>query len=98
MTDAITPTAIASGLVSGIRDPLQSSELIRDLNKLLEPSGLFVGHRLLNANDLAVRLSVPVSVAKKCLNNHGDIQVGRKWRMTEARFAECVRGKRFKTK
>jgi hypothetical protein len=96
-TDLDTAT-IAGGLVSHLRDPLKGSELIRDLNKILAPSGLCLGHRLLNAEDLALRLSVTKTEAKDFLNTHGDVQCGRWWRMSEARFNECVRNGRFRRK
>lgn len=93
----LTSTAIAGGLVSSLRDPLKSSALLRDLNSLLTPSGLAMVHRELNAEDLAGRLSIPLSIARKIMNVHGDIQAGRYWRMTESRYAECVKKGRFKT-
>jgi hypothetical protein len=55
-------------------------------------------NRLLTVEDLMVRLDVPESVARKILKFHGDIQVGgRAWRMTEGRYEECIRNKRFRT-
>jgi hypothetical protein len=93
--DSANTVTIASGLVGALSDPLRGSDLIRDLNGLLGPSGLMIAHKLLNADDLAYRLQISGPHAKVLLNKHADVQCGRYWRMTEQRYSECVRKGRF---
>lgn len=91
----ITDTQLAVGFVTAASNPLRSEQFVRAMNALMSDSGLWLGHRLMTEVDLSRRLSVSLSHAKRIMNNHGDVQCGRKWRMSEQRFNDRVRAGKF---
>lgn len=93
-----TPTALAAGLVRAIYNPKTGAQLIREMNSLLAVADLIIVHRLLNAEDIAARLSISKHLAKKILDTEGDVQIGNKaWRMTQQAFTRCVEKHRLRT-
>lgn len=85
--------AVASlaGLVGSERWP-QMLDLLR---ALLAKDGKIVVNRLLTEADIRDRLQISLASAKRILDRHGDVQAGRFWRMTETKFQECVRNRKF---
>lgn len=92
----VTPEAAAASIASLVGSDRWPAFL--DLMQtILRPHGKAIVNRLLTERDLQERLQISLASAKRILEHNADVQAGRYWRMTETRFQECIRNRRFRT-